>query len=147
MKILIVEDEVDTADGLAALLRVSGHDVQVTFDGPSALSAAQSRPPEVVLLDLGLPGMDGWEVVGRLRQMRFARRPQVIAVTGYDGAEHRKRSYRMGIDFHLAKPVDPGMICAVVERLELLSSGTLTESGPQAPFATSRRKRQGPLAA
>jgi two-component system, OmpR family, response regulator len=122
MKILIVEDEADAADSLAVLLRVSGHDVHVTFDGPSALSAAESRPPDVVLLDLGLPGMDGWEVVRRLRQMRFSRRPQVIAVTGYDGAEHRKRSYQMGVDFHLAKPADPEMISAVLERLELLSS-------------------------
>jgi CheY-like chemotaxis protein len=93
MEILIVEGQSDTAESLATLLGFSGYGVQVTSDGPSAIVAAEKCPPDVVLLDLGLPGnMDGWEVVRRLRQMSFTRRPQVIAVTGYSQEEDRKRS-------------------------------------------------------
>jgi CheY-like chemotaxis protein len=119
MRILLVEDDGDTAKSLAKFLAIAGYDVEITGDGISALVAAESKPPDVVLLDLGLPGaMDGWEVARRLRQMHFARRPQVVAVTGYDKDEDRKRSYEAGIDFHFAKPADPGMLCNWLRRLE-----------------------------
>jgi two-component system CheB/CheR fusion protein len=129
MRILIVEDELEAARSLAALLGISGHDVQVASDGPRALSAAEIRPPDVVLLDLGLPGaMDGWEVVRRLRLMHFEHRPQVIAVTGYDSQEDRKHSYEAGIDFHFVKPADPEVLGPILQRLERLSPSIKSSS-------------------
>jgi two-component system, OmpR family, response regulator len=143
MRILIVEDQPDTAQSLAILLGGSGHDVQIAADGPSALAAAQAAPPDVVLLDIGLPGtMDGWDVVRRLRQIPFPRRPQIIAVTGYDGEMDRKRSYETGVDFHFTKPADPEVLGRVLEHLErlclvvpplLLSNDTTSKPHPAQP--------------
>jgi len=131
MEILIVEDQSDTAESLATLLGLSGYGVHITSDGPSAIVAAEKCPPDVVLLDLGLPGnMDGWEVVRRLRQMSFTRRPQVIAVTGYSQEEDRKRSYEAGIDFHFTKPADPVVLEKVLQRL-----------GQNAPFSDAGGSR------
>jgi CheY-like chemotaxis protein len=118
MRVLVVEDNRDAAQSLAVVLRLYGHDVQVADDGPSGLAAAQANPPDVIFLDIGLPGMDGWEVVRQLRQMTFERRPSVIAVTGYGNVGDRKRSYEAGVDMHFTTPAEPKRLKSILDRLQ-----------------------------
>jgi CheY-like chemotaxis protein len=107
MRVLVVEDNPEMAAGLAGLLRTAGHEVEVAPDGPSAVEAAQSRPPDVMLLDIGLPRMDGYEVARRVQEQPGPKRPLLVAVTGRETDEDRRRSEEAGIDLHLTKPVDP----------------------------------------
>jgi two-component system CheB/CheR fusion protein len=113
-RILIVDDNVDGARMLARLLRSSGHAVDVAYDGPSALEAAQSRAPDVVLLDIGLPGMDGYEVARRLRRLDGLDRTLLVAVTGYGQAEDRRRALDVGFDDHLVKPISPDDLAPLI---------------------------------
>ncbi len=106
-RVLVVDDNVDAVDSIAKVLRLFGHQVICAYDGPSALSAAESFRPELVILDIGLPGMDGYDVAARLRAMPAFRRTPLIAVTGYGQEEDRRRSQQAGFDQHLTKPVDP----------------------------------------
>jgi two-component system, OmpR family, response regulator len=107
MRVLVVEDNPEMAVGLAGLLRTAGHEVEIAPDGPSAVEAAQSRPPDVLLLDIGLPSIDGYEVARRVQEQPGPKRPFLVAVTGRDTNEDRCRSEEAGIDLHLTKPVDP----------------------------------------
>jgi CheY-like chemotaxis protein len=120
LQVLVVEDEPDTAASTALLLRLYGHRVQVAHDGPAALRAAQSSPPEVVLLDLGLPGMDGWQVAQRLQEQAAWKKPLLIAVTGYGRRADRLRSQQAGIHLHLVKPVDPDFLRRLLQRFQTL---------------------------
>jgi signal transduction histidine kinase len=104
-RILVVDDNRDAAHSLALLLRLHGHDVSVAYDGPNALSRTSERNPEVILLDLGLPGMDGYEVCRRLRQSGFTS-TRIIAMTGWGQDRDRRRSEEAGFDTHTVKPVD-----------------------------------------
>src|SRR5262245_32598016 len=106
LRVLLVEDDAATATATARVLRKYGHEVQVVSDGPSALEAAQANLFDVVLLDIGLPGMDGYEVVLHLREVKQEKRPVVIALTGHGQKEERLRSYQAGMDMHLTKPVN-----------------------------------------
>jgi CheY-like chemotaxis protein/two-component sensor histidine kinase len=106
-RVLIVDDNVDAAQTLAAMLRLHQHDVQVAHDGPSALEFVAHDPPEIVLLDIGLPGMNGYEVARRIRQQVNLHPPLIVAVTGYGQIEDRRRSAEAGINLHLVKPIDP----------------------------------------
>jgi CheY-like chemotaxis protein len=103
----VVDDNADAAESLAQLLTLWGHRVQVAGDGPSALRIADSMEPELVLLDIGLPGMDGYQVAAALRATdpRSAG-TRVVAVSGYGQARDRERSRDAGFDAHLTKPVD-----------------------------------------
>ena len=105
-RVLVVDDNVDAAESLAFLLRTDGHEVDTAYDGVSALEKAHRLLPDVVLLDIGLPGMSGHEVAGRLRQEHRDRSLLLIALTGYGQEEDRRRSQEVGIDAHLTKPVD-----------------------------------------
>ncbi len=105
-RILVVDDNVDAAESLAVLLRLEGHEVRVACDGPAALAAAQADPPEMVVLDLGMPGMDGFEVVRRLRGQPGSKDALLVAVTGWAQEEDRRRCYEAGFDGHLPKPVE-----------------------------------------
>jgi two-component system CheB/CheR fusion protein len=106
-RVLIVDDNMDGARMLARLLRTTGHQVEVAYDGPSALESVRAHPPEVVLLDIGLPGMDGYEVARRIRQLDGLDQPLLVALTGYGQAEDRRRALEVGFDDHLIKPVSP----------------------------------------
>ncbi len=108
LRILVVEDEADTADSLAMILRLYGYDVLVAGDGLTALQMANENSPDVVLLDIALPKMDGWRVAKELRQQRAKKRPLIVAITGYGDKASRLRSQEAGIDLHLVKPVDIG---------------------------------------
>jgi CheY-like chemotaxis protein len=105
-----VDDNRDAADSLGILLGLHGHDVQVVHDGPSALDAARSRPPDVVFLDIGMPGMDGYEVARRMRAERGLNDMLLVALTGWGQDGDRRRSREAGFDHHLVKPVDPAAV-------------------------------------
>jgi PAS domain S-box-containing protein len=105
-RILLVDDNVDAAESLAVLLRLDGHEASVACDGPAALAAAQAKPPELVILDLGMPQMDGFEVARRLRALPGLSDVLLIALTGWAQEEDRKRCQEAGFDGHLPKPVD-----------------------------------------
>jgi signal transduction histidine kinase len=109
-RILIVDDNVDAAESLAALLRLAGHETRLAFDGPSALTAAGEFRPTVVLLDIGLPGMSGYEVARCLRQNASHRDLLLIAVTGYGQEEDRQQARDAGFDYHFVKPMDPDVL-------------------------------------
>ncbi len=113
--VLVVDDNADAADSMAMLLRMAGHEVRVEHDGEGALAQAASRAPDVVLLDIGLPGIDGYEVARRLRASAGGRKARIYALTGYGQDEDRRRSLASGFDGHLVKPVMPGDLFALVE--------------------------------
>lgn len=104
-KILVVDDNVDAAEGLAQLLGLFGHRMATTHDGPSALAEARAMAPDVILLDIGLPGMDGFEVARRLRSEGF-REVLIVAVSGYGEAQAAEQSRESGFDHYLVKPVN-----------------------------------------
>jgi len=104
--ILVVDDNRDAADSLAMVLRLSGHDVRVAHDGETALRLAAERAPRAVLLDIGLPGLDGFEVARRLRALPGLQHTLLIAATGYGQAADRNATAQAGFDAHLVKPVD-----------------------------------------
>jgi CheY-like chemotaxis protein len=116
LHVLVVEDDCDTAESTALFLRECGHQVQVTPDGPAACQAALDQAPDVVLLDLTLPGMDGWEVASRLREPTWEKQPLLIAVTGRAQDEDRRRSLEVGIGLHLVKPVEPDVLRRLLAR-------------------------------
>jgi CheY-like chemotaxis protein len=105
-RVLIVDDNQDTASGMAKLLKVLGHEAAIANDGPAAIEAAQEFQPSYVLLDIGLPGMDGYQVARRLRQHESCKDSVIIAVSGYGQDEDRRRAKEAGIDHHLVKPID-----------------------------------------
>lgn len=104
--LLIVDDCRDWTDSLAILGRSWGYEVEVANSGPEAIRLASGRRPALTVLDLGMPGMDGYEVARRLRSMPGVEGALVVAVSGYSGEEHMRRSREAGCDFHLTKPVD-----------------------------------------
>jgi two-component system CheB/CheR fusion protein len=106
-RVLVVDDNVDAAESLAMVLRVGGHEVCTAHDGLAALNAAEQFQPEVVLLDIGLPKVDGYEVARRLRERAGSEQVLLVAVTGYGQEEDRRRAEEAGFDAHLVKPADP----------------------------------------
>jgi CheY-like chemotaxis protein len=105
--VLVVDDNADAANSMAMLLRAAGHVTEAAHDGPAAVAAAGRFRPDVVLLDIGLPGLDGYEVARRLRATEDGDRRLLVAVTGYGGDEVRRLAAEAGFDRHLVKPVDP----------------------------------------
>lgn len=101
------------------LLEMWGHDVAYAYDGPSALERAEQWQPEAVFLDIGLPGMDGYEVAERLRELPQSKDAVLIAITGYGQEDDRLRSRRAGIDHHLVKPVAPDTLRNLIDSLKL----------------------------
>lgn len=104
--ILVVDDNQDSANSLGMLLRLSGHKVQTAYDGPSALAAARENTPEVILLDIGLPGMNGLEVARQVREDAHLKHVVLVALTGYGQEEDRQRTQSAGFNAHLVKPVE-----------------------------------------
>jgi signal transduction histidine kinase len=113
LRVLVVDDSTDAAESLAKLLRLAGHEVLVAHDGPEALVIAEAERPAVMLLDIGLPGMDGYEVCRRIRQQGRSD-ARIIAVTGYGQERDRERSRDAGFDSHAVKPVDPSELMKLV---------------------------------
>jgi signal transduction histidine kinase/ActR/RegA family two-component response regulator len=115
-RVLVVDDNIDSAEMIAALLEMHGHDVRMAHDGASALATAREFAPDVGLLDIGLPGLDGYELASRLREDAGSRRLHLIAVTGRGHEEDRRRARSAGFDAHLIKPAAPDRILEFVAR-------------------------------
>ena len=100
----MVDDNVDAAQSLAMLLEMTGHEVRLAYDGPTAIEAAIEYRPDVVLLDIGLPGLDGYQTAQRIRQQATLKGMVLVALTGYGQDTDRQRSQQAGFDHHLVKP-------------------------------------------
>lgn len=116
-RILVVDDNVDAAQSMSMLLEMSGHEVTCAYDGAGALKTAFDFRPDVVVLDIGLPGMDGFEVARQMRADPRTAGCTLIALTGYGRSEDRERSAMSGFDHHLVKPVDPNALEALLDAL------------------------------
>jgi PAS domain S-box-containing protein len=119
LRILVVDDNVDSADSMGLLLKFKGHQVRVEHDGPAAIDAARSFRPQVVFLDIGMPGMSGYDVARRLRELPGAQPAILIAITGYGRDEDRRRAIEAGFDHHLVKPVIPSELNSILNSLTL----------------------------
>jgi CheY-like chemotaxis protein len=106
LRVLVVDDNRDSADLQATLLHHNGHQVETAYDGVDALKVALRFRPDVILLDIGLPEIDGYEVAYRIRQHDILNGVVLIAMTGYGQAEDRQRSQAVGFDYHLVKPAE-----------------------------------------
>jgi CheY-like chemotaxis protein len=113
-RVLVVDDNEDAAESIALLLSMGGHQVRVELNGPAALAAFPEFQPDVVLLDIGLPEIDGYEVARRLRDGQDGRELLLIALTGYGREEDVQRSREAGFDHHMVKPVDFPQLEALV---------------------------------
>jgi CheY-like chemotaxis protein len=105
-RILVVDDNQDSADSLAMLLQLSGHEVHTAHDGLEAVEAATQLQPDMILLDIGLPGLDGYEAARRIRGQQRDKDLKLVALTGWGQEEDRRRSEEAGFDAHMVKPVD-----------------------------------------
>jgi PAS domain S-box-containing protein len=110
LRVLVVDDNVDAADGLAMLLRLNGEQVRVAYDGPTALMIAREFRPQVALLDIGMPHMDGYQVARRLRQEPATRQALLVALTGWGQLEDLRKTKEAGFDHHLVKPTEPARV-------------------------------------
>jgi CheY-like chemotaxis protein/two-component sensor histidine kinase len=122
IRVLVVDDNVDAAEMLAEALRIQGHHVGVAHDGPAALALVEQFEPDVALLDIGLPVMDGFDLAQRLKRRLSAHPPKFIAVTGYGQPSDRARSKQAGFDEHLVKPIDLARLTAIVSSISASSA-------------------------
>ncbi len=113
-RILVVDDNVDAAETMAMLLDLSGYEARAAFSGQEALAMAQGFRPELVFLDIGLPGMNGYEVAAKLRADPATRAVKLIALTGWGTGDDQRKSAMAGFDAHVTKPVEAGQIDSVL---------------------------------
>jgi signal transduction histidine kinase/DNA-binding response OmpR family regulator len=128
-RILVVDDYPRVAESLMKMLALAGHEVKIAFDGPTAVEEASTFRPEFVVLDIGLPGLDGYEVARKIRNDPASRQATLIAVTGYGKKEDQQRAHQAGFDHHMTKPVD----CAVLLQLIAAKSALPHEHGSPSP--------------
>ena len=126
VRVLMVEDNPDAAESLVMLLELLGHHVRLAHDGARALEAARANIPDVMLIDIGLPGMDGYEVAAAIRNDPALRHLVLVALTGYGRPEDKNRAMAAGFDYHLIKPVDVGTLKELVGRVALPRSDPST---------------------
>jgi CheY-like chemotaxis protein len=116
VRVLVVDDYPDNADSMGMLLRLFGYEVATAYNGAAALQVARVRPPDVVLLDISMPAMNGYEVASQLRRM-FQDRVVLIAITALGFEEDRQRCLEAGFDRHLVKPADPNEVARLLREL------------------------------
>jgi len=126
LRVLVVDDNQDVAESTAVLLRMSGCDVHVVYDGDEALRAMPRLRPDAVLLDIGLPKVNGYQVAERIRAEPEHRRTLIVAISGYGQEEHRLQSQQSGFDYHIVKPIDPPVLTGLLASL-------WSHRGPSAP--------------
>jgi CheY-like chemotaxis protein len=119
LRILIVDDNRDGADSLGMMLRMMGNDTRTAYDGQQGVAAAGEFRPDVILLDIGLPRLNGYEACCRIRELPWGRGVVLIAVTGWGQEEDRRRSHEAGFDHHLVKPVDPQALMKLLAELNV----------------------------
>lgn len=117
-KILVVDDNHDSALSLAMMLSIMGHETRTAHDGESAVSHAEEFLPDVVLLDIGLPKLNGYEVAQRIRESSWGGSMFLIAVTGWGQEEDRQRSSEVGLNMHMVKPVEPSALEKLLSELK-----------------------------
>jgi CheY-like chemotaxis protein len=117
-RILLVEDNKDIAEGMGTLLAVDGHTVSIAHDGAVALEMLRSFEPEVVLLDIGLPGMDGYEVARRMRAGTARSNLVIVSLSGFGEPQHHRRSSEAGCNAHIVKPIEPDALRTFLAHLE-----------------------------
>ena len=117
LRVLVVDDNQDVAESTAVLLRMSGCDVHVVYDGDEALRAMPRVRPDAVLLDIGLPKVNGYQVAERIRAEPEHRRTLIVAISGYGQEEHRLQSQQSGFDYHIVKPIDPPVLTGLLASL------------------------------
>ena len=115
LKILVADDSQDGADSLAFLLKAAGHEVFTAYDGRTAIELAEQHRPDVVLLDIGMPEVSGYDVARAIRREAWGRSMRLVALTGWGQAEHRRRSLEVGFDDHLVKPVELDLLENVLQ--------------------------------
>lgn len=118
-KILVVDDNHDSALSLAMMLSIMGHETRTAHDGESAVTTAEMFLPDVVLLDIGLPKLNGYEVAQRIRQSSWGASMFLIAVTGWGQDEDRQRSTQVGLNVHMVKPVEPSALEKLLSELRV----------------------------
>jgi CheY-like chemotaxis protein len=118
-KILVVDDNHDSALSLAMMLSIMGHETRTAHDGESAVTSAETFLPDVVLLDIGLPKLNGYEVAQRIRQSSWGASMFLIAVTGWGQDEDRQRSSEVGLNVHMVKPVEPSALEKLLSELRV----------------------------
>src|SRR5262245_22078977 len=125
VRILVVDDDHDNADSLARLVRILGHEPVVAYSGPQAIRAAQDLTPVMALLDIGMPGMDGFETASRLDRLT-GDRMVLVAVTGWSRAEDKQRAASSGFDLHYSKPIS---LDALQDLLEIPDMAPVAAAG------------------
>jgi len=114
-RVLIVEDNLDAAESLVRLLRLSGHEVQAAYDGKQAIAEAEKFLPDVALLDIGLPDVSGYDVARHVRGQPWGKEMMLIALTGWGQEEDKRQTKEAGFDQHIVKPVDPESLLKMLE--------------------------------
>jgi two-component system CheB/CheR fusion protein len=117
-RLLVIDDNKDAAESMSMLFELWGYEVVCAFDGRAALETAVKYRPDAVFLDIGLPGMDGYQIAERLRELPEGTRAVLVAITGYGQDEDRRRSREAGIDHHLVKPVAPETLHKLLDSLD-----------------------------
>jgi CheY-like chemotaxis protein len=113
---LIVDDNRDSADSLGSMLRIMGNDTRIAYDGEAAVEAATAFRPDLILLDIGLPKLNGYEVCRRIRDQPWGKGMVLIALTGWGQEDDIRRSQQAGFDHHMVKPVEPNALTKLLAR-------------------------------
>jgi PAS domain S-box-containing protein len=140
-RVLVVDDNVDAADSMAMMLGMDGHDVHTAHDGPQALDAVDRLAPDLVLLDIGLPSMNGYEVAGLLRERHPHRRMSLVAATGWSQDKDRELSREAGFDHHLVKPLDIEAVRQLIAATPVPVAAPLSDPADTAEPASGVRPR------
>ena len=117
-RILVADDNKDSAASLAMLLQIMGHEVRTADDGLQAVEAAEAFRPDVIVLDIGMPNLNGYEACHRIREQSWGRKAVLIAQTGWGNPEDKRRSLEAGFDHHIVKPVDPTVLEKLLASLQ-----------------------------
>jgi CheY-like chemotaxis protein len=120
-RILVVDDYRDSADSLSRMLRITGMEVRTAYDGVEAVETAAAFKPDLVLLDIGLPRLNGYEAARRIREQPWGKDMVLVAVTGWGQKEDRRRSNEAGFDYHMVKPVDHAALMKLLAGTEHLT--------------------------
>jgi len=129
LRVLVVDDHVDGAEMLAAMLGLSGHETKTAHNGPDALAVVRAFRPEIVFLDIGLPGMSGYDVARQIRRDSALVRSVLVALTGWGSEDDKRRTKEAGFDFHLTKPIESAALDDVLRRYMVLRSEPATRGG------------------
>jgi CheY-like chemotaxis protein len=124
-RVLVIEDNADAREGIRAILEMEGHEVYEAEDGPAGIEAVSAVRPDVALIDIGLPHLDGFEVARRISSLPVARKTVLIAITGYAQQEYREKAARAGFQEYLVKPVHPDQLSHVLLALSPVASSDL----------------------